>query len=209
MRTKQEDSSGAVPRWLAVNDALIASRCLVYQLWLKTLHDEPESIPASRTCYLDVACVFVPINTCNICVSFSSLHISLISDMRDLSSHESSNYPSPSTLIMPLAGLVLAGYASWRMFCVFLMEIKAFSADLSRPGTQGKHSMHFYIAVLYLQRKGKSIAAAEGAESGVEENGPCGEWFEENSITTNEGRREQRKPDIYWRQWLSSRMEGT
>lgn len=46
------------------------------------------------------------------------------------------------------------------------MELKAFAADLSSPGTQGKHCMHFYIAALYLQRNGKSITGAEGERRG-------------------------------------------
>lgn len=49
---------------------------------------------------------------------------------------------------------------------VFHMEIKAFTADLSSLGTQGKHGLHFYIAVLYLQRNGESIMGAEGERKG-------------------------------------------
>lgn len=110
-------------------------------------------------------CVRAPINTCYTCVSFSVFHISLISDMQDPSPHESSNYPSPSTLIMPLTRLVqswLGGMTYVLCASVFYMEIQAFTADLSSLRMQGKHCMHFSIAVLYLQRNGKSITGAEG-----------------------------------------------
>lgn len=54
------------------------------------------------------------------------------------------------------------------------MEIKAFTADLSRVKAQGEHGTHFYCIFLYLQRNGKSITGAEGERRRAEENGPCG-----------------------------------
>lgn len=101
----------------------------------------------------------------HMCLPPSALQISLISVMLHLSAHESSNYPSPRTLIMPLAG------PTWSSVCVtkhvlcvsvFHMELKVFTADSSSLGTRGKLCLHFYMAVLYLQRNGKSITGAEG-----------------------------------------------
>lgn len=93
------------------------------------------------------------------------------------------------------------------------MEKKAFTVVLSSQGTQGEHCIHFYIAVLYLQKNGKSITEAEWAEDAWHLLMSVTKWEDEISLKNNNKLSYNKNVNanlvktwgLKWRRWSQSK----